>query len=299
MIGSHYQDSLVAFNNEFAAGALEYADAVTYHTYNYDETMSMQRALALKGLTKHYGKDIEVVQGEMGSQSKSGGNGALSWIRTNQDMQTKYLLRHIVAEVMSGVKFTSYFSSVDMAENLDAKAGAPITTCGYFGLLGAEFDRNTGTLVGDYYEKPSYYAFRNLCSLFDEKSTVGTLIRVMGGLLLSFVILSPVTNWNFDAVASFAESFESAGNLAAETGSNLAAEEAGLIIREELSAYILDKAADLQTDLQVEILLSNDSIPTPESVTLIGTVTPYAKIKLQKILEQELGIPKERQIWTG
>ena len=137
------------------------------------------------------------------------------------------------------------------------------------------------------------------CSLFDEKSTVGTLIRVMGGLLLSFVILSPVTNWNFDAVASFAESFESAGNLAAETGSNLAAEEAGLIIREELSAYILDKAADLQTDLQVEILLSNDSIPTPESVTLIGTVTPYAKIKLQKILEQELGIPKERQIWTG
>lgn len=52
---------------------LEYADAVTYHTYHYDETMSMQRALALKGLTKHYGKDIEVVQGEMGSQSKSGG----------------------------------------------------------------------------------------------------------------------------------------------------------------------------------------------------------------------------------
>lgn len=169
MVGSHYQDSLDVFNKEFAAGMLEYADAVTYHTYNYDETMSMQKALSLKALTKHYGKEIEVVQGEMGSQSKSGGNGALNWIRINQDMQTKYLLRHMVAEVMSGVKFTSYFSCVDMAENLDAKAGGPITTCGYFGLLGAEFDHNTGTLVGDYFEKPSYYAFQNLCKLFDQK----------------------------------------------------------------------------------------------------------------------------------
>ena len=136
-------------------------------------------------------------------------------------------------------------------------------------------------------------------SLFDSKSTVGALIRVIGGLLLSFAILSPVMNWNFEAVISFAETFESTGNLAAETGSNLAAEEAGHIIREELSAYILDKAAELQADLRVDILLSNESVPTPESVTLIGTVTPYAKVKLQKILEEELGIPKERQIWPG
>jgi hypothetical protein len=83
-------------------------------------------------------------------------------------MQAKYLLRHTVAELLAGVKFTSVFSCVDMAENLDAKKGAPISVCGYFGLLGADFDPATGQLVGDYYEKPSYYAFRNLCSLFDE-----------------------------------------------------------------------------------------------------------------------------------
>lgn len=169
MVGSHYQDSLAYFNAEFALGILEVADAVTYHTYNYDESLSMQRAKALKALTEHYGKNIEVVQGECGSQSNSGGNGALNWVRTNQDMQTKYILRHVVAEVMSGVRFTSIFSSVDMAENLAALEGEPITTCGYFGLLGAEFDKRTGKLVGDYYEKPSYYAFQNLCALFDQK----------------------------------------------------------------------------------------------------------------------------------
>ena len=88
----------------------------------------MQKAKAIKALAESYGKDIDVIQGEMGSQSKSGGNGALNWVRTNPDMQTKYLLRHIVGEIMSGVLFTSVFSAVDMAEYLDAKADGPITT---------------------------------------------------------------------------------------------------------------------------------------------------------------------------
>ena len=129
----------------------------------------MQRVAALKGLIKHYGGNAEVIQGESGSQSKTGGNGALFWVRTNQDMQAKQLLRHTVGDLLSGVKFTSVFSAVDMAENLDAKEGEVITTCGYFGLLGADFDSKTGTLVGDYYKKPSYYAFQNLCAVFNQK----------------------------------------------------------------------------------------------------------------------------------
>lgn len=166
--GSHYQDSMEFFNSEFANGIMEVSDAITYHSYNYDESNSIRRIEAFKALSKFYGKELEIIQGESGSQSKNGGGGAFCWIRTNQDMQTKYLIRHIVAEVFTGVKFTSIFSSVDMAENLDAEAGKPITICGYFGLLGANFDSNTGTLVGDYYEKPSYYVFQNLCSLFCE-----------------------------------------------------------------------------------------------------------------------------------
>lgn len=166
--GSHYEDSMEHFNAEFAYGMLEVSDAVTYHSYNYDERMSMQRAEALKSLIKHYNGHAEIIQGESGSQSKTGGNGALCWIRTDEKMQAKQIIRHTVADLLTNVKFTSVFSCVDMAENLDAKEGQPISTCGYFGLLGAEFDKSTGTLVGDYFEKPSYYAFQNLCSLFNE-----------------------------------------------------------------------------------------------------------------------------------
>lgn len=171
IIGSHYQNSMEFFNAEFAGGALEVADAISYHSYDYNESVSIQRMRAFRSLSECYGKNIEIIQGESGSQSRSGGGGAFGWIRTNQDMQTKYILRHAVAEILNGVKFTSTFSAVDMAENLNAKAGSPITICGYFGLLGAEFDPTTGGLVGDYYEKPSYYAFQNLCSLMNEKVT--------------------------------------------------------------------------------------------------------------------------------
>ena len=136
-------------------------------------------------------------------------------------------------------------------------------------------------------------------SFFDEKSTTGTLIRVMGGLFLSFVILSPVAKWDLDAVAAFTESFDRAGEYAAEAGNVMASKEVQAIIKEELSEYILDKAAELHATVSVEITLNNDSIPIPESVKITGTIPAYAKRKLQQEIEDELGIPKERQIWIG
>lgn len=164
--GSHYEESLQHFSEEFGYGTLGISDAVTYHSYHYDETHSMDRAHALRELIRLRGGHAEVIQGESGSQSRSGGGGALGWIRSDQEMQTKQILRHAVGDILSGVKFTSLFSCVDMAENLDAKEGEPITSCGYFGLLGADFDKKTGKLIGDYHEKPSYYAYQNLCALF-------------------------------------------------------------------------------------------------------------------------------------
>ena len=131
IISSHYQNSLEYFSAELDGGAHEIADVLSYHGYTYDETESARRARAIRELSRHYGRELEVIQGETGSQSKSGGGGAFGHIRTNPTMQAKYLLRHTVAELLAGVKFTSVFSCVDMAENLDAKEGAPISVCGY------------------------------------------------------------------------------------------------------------------------------------------------------------------------
>jgi hypothetical protein len=69
------------------------------------------------------------------------------------------------------------------------------------------------------------------------------------------------------------------------------------IIKENLEAYILDKASALQLDVDVDIVLTEDLPPAPDSVTIIGNASPYNKQVFQAFLVEEIGIPKEQQIW--
>jgi hypothetical protein len=70
------------------------------------------------------------------------------------------------------------------------------------------------------------------------------------------------------------------------------------IIKHRTAAYILQRAQELHVHLDIEVVLSADDIPVPEKVFLSGTVAPFAKKQLQQIIEQDLGIAKECQIWT-
>jgi hypothetical protein len=47
------------------------------------------------------------------------------------------------------------------------------------------------------------------------------------------------------------------------------------------------------------VYLSEDTIPVPISVEIRGSVSPYGKQQLTKLLEEELGIAKENQLWIG
>lgn len=69
-------------------------------------------------------------------------------------------------------------------------------------------------------------------------------------------------------------------------------------IQEQTQAYILEKAHEMDADLEVEVELSNDDIPVPVAVTMIGKASPYVRQILSGMITDELGIDKERQIWT-
>lgn len=157
-------------SDAFKAGLAEYADAVSYHFYTYDEKQIFRAVKTLRALCNRYNPRLEIIQGETGSQSHSGGSGAMYWIAADERMQAKHLARRLLTDILSGVTFTSVFTCVDMNENLDAKAGEVITKRGYFGLLSADFDSKTGLAVGEYKEKPSYFVLRNLCALIDGKT---------------------------------------------------------------------------------------------------------------------------------
>ena len=167
---------VLAYKTDFAEGffktdAVNYLDAITYHSYDCHDCVWVDRFNVIKNLLVKAGKEnISIIQGEGGTQSRSDGCGALAGGAWTEAVQAKYLLRHLITDISLGVEFTSYFSTMDMAEALNGTVGdaASIKDFGYFGVVGAEFDDNARA-TGNYYAKPSYYALQTLCSVLTEE----------------------------------------------------------------------------------------------------------------------------------
>ena len=152
-----------------ATGMAASIDVLSYHSYDPDETSTVEPVRALRALAQSYNPKIRIMQGETGSQSRSDGHGALAGAAWTPMRQAKQCIRHAVLDLTLGVELSSYFSCVDMAEALngsndDVKSRMDY---GYFGLLETEFDE-TGFAHGGYRPKPAYYAYQNLCAAFAE-----------------------------------------------------------------------------------------------------------------------------------
>lgn len=156
-----------AFNG---TGMAENIDAISFHEYNHDESRIPERVNSLHGVADMFKKGIKIIQGESGSQSKSGGYGALRHHFWNEKAQMKQLARHTLMDLSTDVEFTSYFSCMDMVEALNGNAGdkSSYLDYGYFGVLSADFDES-GFASGTYTPKPSYYALQNIASVFSEE----------------------------------------------------------------------------------------------------------------------------------
>lgn len=158
----------------FPAAALEtgmtdYIDAASYHIYTLDNQDRIDLFNAFANLVHQYNPNIEIIQGESGTQSDPRGAGALRWRKWTPEKQMKFLLRLMITHLSQDNKFVSYFSAMDMVEALHGTLDdtASMRDFGYFGVIGASFDEN-GVANGDYYEKPSYFALQTLCTLFAE-----------------------------------------------------------------------------------------------------------------------------------
>lgn len=132
-----------------------------------------------------------------------------------------------------------------------------------------------------------------------KKNAAGELIRMLCGLVLAFTVLYPISGLNiasftFDLLPSVRE-----GESMAAYGEKITRQSMADIIKSETEAYILDKAAALEVSLTAEVSLSEDDIPVPVGVTLSGSLSPYARSQLTNVIEKDLGIPKEKQLWTG
>lgn len=134
-------------------------------------------------------------------------------------------------------------------------------------------------------------------SVLGEKGTVGALLKLVSGIFLAFVVARPLAKVEIMDASALWEDFSIQADSAAEAGENLAREAMADIIITQTQAYILDKGAELGLELSVQVTLDEDNVPV--SVTITGAASPAARTALQNQIQQNLGIAKENQIWTG
>lgn len=138
-----------------------------------------------------------------------------------------------------------------------------------------------------------------LTSFTDRKSASGVLLRMVSSLFLCIIVAQPLVNLNYDYLSGFADTFAESAQIATAAGTDMAEDAMRQIIKTETEAYILDKAGQYGLQLDIQVTLTDDAVPVPESVHLVGSVSPYAKSCLQQLISNDLGIPKEQQLWTG
>lgn len=171
-------------NEMLKTGAADHIYALTYHDYTPFEVYAFDRVKSIRGALNRFNPNVKIIQGETGSQSKYGGNGALKEGNWTPEKQAKQLARRCISDLMTEVEFFSYFTSVDMVEALNGTAGDVSTykDYGYFGVLAADFDEQ-GRSTGEYTPKLSYRTLQTIAAMFSEDAEVcelPALIRPRG-----------------------------------------------------------------------------------------------------------------------
>ena len=142
-----------------------------------------------------------------------------------------------------------------------------------------------------------------ICALADALMPQGPVRRVgrlVCGLVLLGAILSPLTQLDLSRGQRWLEDYlASLDNREAELTETVNSQ-MKVIIEQEYAAYILDKAAQLglDCDVRVECGLSEDGLYLPVRTEVAGLSTAGEQEQLIRVIEQDLGVPAERQFYA-
>lgn len=134
---------------------------------------------------------------------------------------------------------------------------------------------------------------------FAEEGHTKPLMKLICGLILTFSIVRPVLNICQGNWEELGIDYRKEAEEAAEQGTLQAEKTVRELIKEQLEAYILDKAQAMDLQIQVDVTLSQETMPVPEAAEIRGSVPPYQKTRLLRILTEELGIRKENIRWIS
>ena len=121
------------------------------------------------------------------------------------------------------------------------------------------------------------------------------LTSLAAGLARQLAILRPLAGGAWEGLELETEGIKLRGEELAGTYRKNQQETLSAIIAEKTEAYIWDKANQLGLDCTVSVSTApgESGVPLPESAVIHGTYSG----ELARCMEEEVGIPAEKQIW--
>lgn len=133
--------------------------------------------------------------------------------------------------------------------------------------------------------------------LLKGSGAAGTIAKLLCGVFMIYCAVNPISQLEPVDLGVVGEQLHKEADSAVAWGEKEARAALAESITKQTQAYIMEKAKELNVDLAVQVEVSEDDMPMPESVCLTGSISPYAKTKLSELLTRDLGIKKENQIW--
>ena len=151
---------------------------------------------------------------------------------------------------------------------------------------------------------------RGVCSLFISvfgasrvlwKRGIGSAVvtAVLCGLVLLCAMLAPLPGLQLEMGQAWLEDYFAGLEQQKQNLKETADEGTKGIIEEQYSAYIVDKAKELDLVCQVRVTgrTDADGLTVPDGVEVAGRFSDEEQSRLARIIEEELLVPPERQTY--
>ena len=139
-----------------------------------------------------------------------------------------------------------------------------------------------------------------ILAVADSLAPVGSVkkvCRMAGGLALLLAAVGPLIRLDNGVLANMLEEYQAAVRDYEETLEEQYLLFYQTVIEESTAAYIVDKAEEMGISCQAEVTFAydEDGVPCPWEVTARGDWTDETRGALERLLEDDLGVPTQRQ----
>lgn len=139
----------------------------------------------------------------------------------------------------------------------------------------------------------------SICSLYDKSKPGHSVVRLICGVFLLTIMLTPVVQLDIEFPITVLETVSKQTNDTISQSVSNFSEEYESRIKYQIEAYIQQKLESMNCKMKTEVSLQEEYPYAPVHIKLTGTVSPYDRSCISSWLSTELGISSEEQTWNG